>query len=211
MPLWQRTRTWLVVAVIVVGLGVAAVVAGARTDAERTPPDDPGAVVMEEADGTPGTTTVAAGRAVVAAPGPRSSTAPTLSQTKPDEVVDDNAYRMAVMDVNGRISEELDELTGLLVLARYDDRAWSTEVTAVLDAMGDSARQARTITAPPAFSQAHATWLEGIDSFEWAAQNLRRAIVGPDEALMRDCIDHIETASTRFKSATGSMAEVDTH
>lgn len=216
MPLWKRTWARVAAAAfIVVGIAVAVIVDGARTGTNWNIPDDTDGIGLAEASLTPSATTVSDGAAVVDTTGPSPSPAPAPLQPRPAEptegVSDDNAYRLAVIEVNGRISEELDTLTGLLVFPRYDDPAWSADVTAVLDAMGDSARQARTITAPPAFSQAHATWLEGIGSFEWAAQNLRRAIVGPDEALMRDCIDHMETASARFKSATALMAEVDTH
>ena len=63
---------------------------------------------------------------------------------------------------------------------------------------------------PPEFVRAHAAWLEGIESYDWAAENLAIAFVGPDETLMRECFDHIETASARFESAAASLAEADT-
>lgn len=63
---------------------------------------------------------------------------------------------------------------------------------------------------PPEFVRAHAAWLESIESYDWAAENPAIAFVGPDETLMRECFDHIETASARFESAAASLAEADT-
>jgi hypothetical protein len=53
---------------------------------------------------------------------------------------------LAVIEVNGLISGQLDDLTSQLVRARYEDQAWVAETTSVLSAMGAVAAKARGIT-----------------------------------------------------------------
>lgn len=207
MPLWQRPWVRVAVATVIVSFAITAIIAEGRSGPESTPPA--GGVSTLKPSVAPATgVTLDSDSAVDTTVSSQALTQTPAPPSEPVSGTDDNAYRLAIIDVNDRVSDELDELTGLLVLPRYGDSAWNADMRTVLEAMSDTARQARTITAPPAFGDAHSTWLEGIDSFDWAAQNMRGAIVGPDEALMGECIDHIETASTRFRAAAALMAEI---
>ena len=122
----------------------------------------------------------------------------------------DNSYRLAVVEVNNEIARQLGALTDLLVVPEYDDEAWLDQVGSVLTSMEMASGAARVLKAPDKYAKYHAAWLEGIDSYEWAAQNMRQAIRTQDYALMRACTDRLARASSDFREATGLLQQVDT-
>jgi hypothetical protein len=112
-----------------------------------------------------------------------------------------NQYRTEVISVNQAIAARLDVLTRQLVTARYGDRAWVTQTKRVLAGMHEDAARARAISAPAGFEEVHATWREGIDSYDGAATNLALAVEGGDGALMSGCAGQLEIASKCLRRA----------
>ncbi|MBW6468610.1 MAG: hypothetical protein K0B85_05575 [Coriobacteriia bacterium] len=127
----------------------------------------------------------------------------------PDTREAEQAYRVAVIELNTEIAERLDELTGHLIAARYGDAQWLSDTRATLSGMRDTAAKARQVSVPPMYDQVHEAWMEGIESYDWAAQNYAIAIEGPDYSLMERCTARLEDASSSLRRATVLLQEME--
>lgn len=126
----------------------------------------------------------------------------TKPAAAPDTPEAEQTYRVAVIALNTEIAERLDELTGHLIAARYGEAQWLSDTRATLSGMRDTAAKAREVGVPPSYAQVHEAWMEGIESYDWAAQNYAIAIEGPDYALMERCTARLEDASSSLRRAT---------
>lgn len=139
---------------------------------------------------------------------PSSPVAATQATGSSQKMSASDEYRASIVETNNAIGRQLDGLTDHLIDARYDDEKWVAETLSILADMSETADDARSMAPPGEYSASHETWIQGIDAYDWAADNMRPAIEGPDFDLMNQCSDHLVQASAKFKQATNMMQEV---
>jgi hypothetical protein len=137
--------------------------------------------------------------------GPDNETGPDTATLSPED-----AYSVEIITVNQEMAGQLDDLTRALLTADYEDATWVANTKATLSAMNVTAEKARAIRAPDSHAAVHEAWMEGIESYDWAATNMATAIDGPDYALMERCNVRFEDASKSFERATMLLQRLGT-
>lgn len=191
---WVALSSALLGLILIAVGGVVARTPARRASEEKTVQSSQDAPA--QSDTTPGTSE-----------SPGAATYSETAAASPGSEAD--SYRSAVIGVNDQIGRQLARLTDQLVSARYEDEAWVAETKSVLAEMSATVRQARTIVPTAGLETAHAAWMEGIESYDWAAQNMIPAIEGPDFELMRQCTDRMTGASTSFQRAMELMQQAE--
>jgi hypothetical protein len=204
VPVWRSggfAAAILVIGVMFIGAGLLArPLEDSEAPSERVRVEEPAASsVVPAAPETDGATPLE--------PDSQTGSDPAAG---PRGLSDADRYRLAVIEVNNRVTGQLDNLTNQLVASRYEDPTWVADTTSVLSAMVAVAAKARSIVPTTGYEDAHAAWMEGIASYDWAARNMTVAIQGPDYDLMNECTTRLGSASASFRRATELMQKVGT-
>lgn len=116
-------------------------------------------------------------------------------------------YRRSVVAINMKISAQMESVTKVLVEHEKADAERAAAIEATLAEMQRTADAARTIEAPAEVEDAHEIWLRGIGSYDWAAENMYRAVSASDYDLLSECTGRLGEASRYFRTATQMLAQ----
>ncbi|MCL6472343.1 MAG: hypothetical protein K6T91_05970 [Firmicutes bacterium] len=92
----------------------------------------------------------------------------------------------------------VDSLGKLIENPIVEDKAWSTQVKAELDAMRKVAKDASKLSAPEGYEDVHGLYMRAVEDYSWVADNLGKAVDSLDVGLLTQCNERMNSGTDRI-------------